>query len=171
MSKLTTSAITCLLCIVVTLLFRVSNNVQNAQNILRELHIATQQEQEKVRVLQAEWYYLTTPERLEKLALRYTNLRPQSGAETVALNEIPFPQQVEQYIIAKSIMNDNHNDDNVTAENEYIRPSSENIIAQSQDILPDALIASIKKSARFNLYKENNPIETVSFSDIWGNGK
>lgn len=78
-----------LLAIIISLLFNMSQKVQLIENRLQHVQSETQKEQEKIRVLQAEWQYLTRPGRLEKLARTYTMLRPADGGENIAMARIP----------------------------------------------------------------------------------
>lgn len=57
-------------------LFRVSQNVQQAEDNLAHLRKAITYEERTIHVLQAEWDYLNNPERLEKLAREHLDLVP-----------------------------------------------------------------------------------------------
>lgn len=64
------------------LLLHTSQSVQVAEEKLHDLQADAQREQDAIRMLKAEWAYLNSPERLEVLAKKYTNLVP------------PDPQQI-----------------------------------------------------------------------------
>jgi cell division protein FtsL len=53
-----------------------SQNVQQAEDELGRLQSHVQQEEESMRVLNAEWAYLNNPARLESLASEYLKLKP-----------------------------------------------------------------------------------------------
>ena len=70
------SNISLILCVVIlgVLLFRTSQSVQDAENRLGYVVGEVHEEKESLRMLDIEWSYLNNPERLERLAERYTNL-------------------------------------------------------------------------------------------------
>ena len=51
------------------ILLHTSQNVQNAEEKLAALESEVAREEEKIRMLQAEWVHLNRPERLERLAV------------------------------------------------------------------------------------------------------
>lgn len=59
-----------------TALFRVSQQVQTAENEKARLAAAVSSEREAIRVLNAEWDYLNRPDRLEDLAVEHLNMQP-----------------------------------------------------------------------------------------------
>ncbi|HEY8191195.1 MAG TPA: hypothetical protein VIG74_02130 [Alphaproteobacteria bacterium] len=59
-----------------TALFRVSQQVQTAENEKSRLESAVSSEREAIRVLNAEWDYLNRPDRLEDLAVEHLNMQP-----------------------------------------------------------------------------------------------
>jgi hypothetical protein len=72
------------------LLLRTSQSVQIAEDRLVQLKTAVAEEQDSIRLLNAEWAYLNNPERLEKLASRYLDLMPpQPTAMLYEPDEIP----------------------------------------------------------------------------------
>lgn len=58
-----------------TALFRVSQQVQEAEDRAGELSRAVVSEQEAIRVLNAEWDYLNRPDRIEQLAQEHLHMR------------------------------------------------------------------------------------------------
>jgi hypothetical protein len=87
--RLTFGTSVCFLVLVVTVLFNISQHVQTIEERLDTVKTKIKKEQEKIRVLEAEWQYLIRPERLEKLALQYTLLRRSDGGQNIALNRVP----------------------------------------------------------------------------------
>ena len=71
-------------------LFWTSQNVQQAESRLNALQTEIAKEQQSIRVLRAEWDYLNTPERLEKMATHYLEMVPQE-ASSVALDAAYLP--------------------------------------------------------------------------------
>jgi cell division protein FtsL len=59
-----------------TVLLHTSQRVQNAEVKLEHLESSVSREQEKIRLLKAEWASLNRPERLEKMAREFLNLVP-----------------------------------------------------------------------------------------------
>lgn len=77
------------------LLFRTSQSVQGAEDRLAELNLSIRQEQESIRVLDAEWDYLNRPQRLEELADKYLKVAPpQSGQIIENVRAVPEPVEV-----------------------------------------------------------------------------
>ena len=82
------------------MLLNTSQNVQHAEERLQELELAKYREQEKIRMLKAEWESLNRPERLEKLAHEFLDLVPptpeQMATDREALPE-PIQEEVEEF--------------------------------------------------------------------------
>lgn len=76
-----------------SLLFWVSQQVQQVEREQRQLQAALSQEEESIRVLKAEWDYLNRPERLEELAQKYLNMTPVSADSLIqSISAIPEPE-------------------------------------------------------------------------------
>ena len=74
------------------LLFRTSQSVQVAEDKLAGLNMSVRQEQESIRVLDAEWDYLNRPQRLEALAKKYLSVSsPESNQFVEDAAAIPEP--------------------------------------------------------------------------------
>lgn len=65
-------------------LMRVSHGVQHAKKEIIKLDRSISQEEEAIRLLEAEWAYLNDPERLEKLAAGYLGLQPAAPEQLVS---------------------------------------------------------------------------------------
>lgn len=74
-------------------LFWVSQQVQQAERDQRRLAQIAIQEQEAIRVLNAEWDYLNRPDRLEQLAEQYLKMAP-AQAEDLVQNVSAIPEPV-----------------------------------------------------------------------------
>ncbi|MCB9982494.1 MAG: hypothetical protein H6861_02295 [Rhodospirillales bacterium] len=85
-------------------LLHTSQNVQHAEERLEALERSAQREEEKIRMLKAEWEALNRPERLERLADEFLDLVPptpdqmagddMSLPEAMPIAEIPAPEDV-----------------------------------------------------------------------------
>lgn len=89
------------------LLLQTSQQVQQAEDELRKLERAAENEREAIRVLHAEWAYLNRPERLEYLATKYLELAPPGPDQTLPSSAFlpdPFvpviPAQKPGYLLA-----------------------------------------------------------------------
>lgn len=72
------------------ILLRTSQNVQQAEERVAELTASIAQEEDSIRVLNAEWAYLNNPERLERLNKEYLGLMPPQPATIVTnMDEVP----------------------------------------------------------------------------------
>lgn len=76
-------------------LFWVSQQVQQTEREQRKLQRVVTQEQEAIRVLNAEWDYLNRPDRLEKLANEQLQMEPAKADDLLQnVNAIPEPVTV-----------------------------------------------------------------------------
>ncbi len=69
-------------------LFHTSQKVHDGREQLSALSREAAQEEESIRVLQAEWSYLNQPKRLESLAKEHLNLVPMKGARFASIDDI-----------------------------------------------------------------------------------
>lgn len=65
------------------MLFQTSQDVQQAEQKLRNLNAQVSKEREAMRVLEAEWDYLNRPDRLEELARQHLKMSPVDPAVLV----------------------------------------------------------------------------------------
>lgn len=75
-------------------LFWVSQQVQQAEREQRKLQQVAVQEQEAIRVLNAEWDYLNRPDRLEQLAEVYLKMEP-AKADDLLQNVSAIPEPIK----------------------------------------------------------------------------
>lgn len=79
----------CLVILVGWAMFQVKYEVMQQEQTLAGLNKRIGDEREQVRVLEAEWSYLTRPARLEQLANRFLTLAPVGAAQIVEPRAIP----------------------------------------------------------------------------------
>lgn len=87
-------------------LYHTSQRVHDGRELLDALNRETAQEEESIRVLQAEWSYLNQPQRLETLAREHLKLVPMKGdrfaaIDDIALRAVPAADKDEQPAPAK----------------------------------------------------------------------
>ena len=77
------------------MLFNVSQQVQEAQRQLAAINNKITYEQEKIKVLEAEWAYLNRPDRLEYLASHYLDMHTMQAQKVWhSLSQLPEEQIV-----------------------------------------------------------------------------
>lgn len=84
------------------LLYWTSQSVQQAEDVLNEKRQAMASEEESLKVLGAEWDYLTRPQRLELLARQRLNMVPADDGETM----VSDPEELPDVPPAESILID-----------------------------------------------------------------
>lgn len=126
-------------------LFNVSQNVRDYESTLKNLNKKITHEQDTINTLQAEWYFLNQPARLEKLAKKHTDLAPMGGQDLMAISAVPLieesPQEADGNI-------------EVTKEN------------TSKRINP--YISKTKVKSRRSKTTSTLPVHQISLRDIWG---
>lgn len=78
-------------CILGILVFWIKEKVRLLERESRKIEQAIEEDKEYIQVLKAEWSHLNTPDRLEKLSLKYLDIRPSlaSSRHSVVKNQ-PF---------------------------------------------------------------------------------
>ena len=77
------------------LLLRTSQSVQIAEEKLALLQTSVQQERDSIHLLNAEWAYLNSPERLERLNKEYLALMPPQPASITTESDV-IPAKIEE---------------------------------------------------------------------------
>ena len=70
-------------------MFQVKYEVMQQEETLGRLNKEIADTRERIRVIDAEWSYLTRPDRLKRLAARYLNLAPIGAAQIGDLASVP----------------------------------------------------------------------------------
>ena len=73
-------------------LYDVKYRAQNEEQRISLLERKIAEEQDTMRVLEAEWSYLNAPERLERLTARYLDLAPVRADQVVSFEDLPSRQ-------------------------------------------------------------------------------
>jgi cell division protein FtsL len=96
MIRITTLLWIALLVVAGGTVMHVSYQVRRVERHLSELTRDTRQEQDKLRILGAEWDTLNDPQRIDGLAKRYLTLEATPIARVVALDAIPLKLSDDQ---------------------------------------------------------------------------
>ena len=96
MIRITTLLWVALLVIAGGTVMHVSYQVRHVEQRLSELNRDTRLEQDKLRILSAEWDTLNDPQRIDELAKRHLTLESTPIARVVALDAIPLKLSDEQ---------------------------------------------------------------------------
>ncbi len=82
-------------------MFQVKFEVMQQEETLASLNKAIADTREQIRMADAEWSYLTRPDRLKRLAARYLNLVPIDAAQIAELNAVPERADAPAPLVAK----------------------------------------------------------------------
>ncbi len=77
------------------MLYAVKHKALEADRDLHAVRQSMRMESESIRVLEAEWQYLTRPERIQDLASRYLKSAPPASGRVIQVNGLPMPDPVE----------------------------------------------------------------------------
>lgn len=80
-------------CIVVAVgyaMFQVKYEVMQQEQTLAGINKQIADDRDQIRVLDAEWSYLTRPSRIEQLASRFLHLSGMNAAQIVAIGDLPL---------------------------------------------------------------------------------
>jgi len=80
-------AVFALLVLIGAVLMHISHRVQTAERKIARVDQKIAQEQENIRVLKAEWAYLNSPQRLERLATEGLDLKAPKSAALISNDE------------------------------------------------------------------------------------
>lgn len=70
-------------------MFQVKYEVMQQEDTLARLNREIAETREQTRVIDAEWSYLTRPDRIKRLTARYLNLSPIAAAQIMELSAVP----------------------------------------------------------------------------------
>lgn len=87
--------------------YTVANQYQIIEKQVKRFEAQSGQERENIRVLQAEWAFLTNPTRLEKIAAEHFQLQPVDGTQMVALNTMPLREMLDAQMVETNIADNN----------------------------------------------------------------
>lgn len=90
MIRITTLLWAVLLVVAGGTVMHVSNQVHRVQQHLSELARATHEQQDAIRILDAEWDTLNDPHRIDELSKRYLALQPTPIQRVVTLDAVPL---------------------------------------------------------------------------------
>jgi len=96
MIRITTLLWVALLVIAGGTVMHVSYQVRHVEQRLSELNRDTRLEQDKLRILGAEWDTLNDPQRIDELSKRHLSLEPTPIARVVALDAVPMKLSDDQ---------------------------------------------------------------------------
>ena len=96
MIRITTLLWVALLVIAGGTVMHVSYQVRQVERHLSQLNHDTRQEQDKLRILSAEWDTLNDPHRIDELSKRHLSLEPTPIARVVSLDQIPMKLSDDQ---------------------------------------------------------------------------
>ncbi len=75
--------------------YSVANKYQIVEKKVNRFEYQSEQERENIRVLQAEWAFLTNPVRMEKIAREHFQLQAVDGTQLVMASAIPMRETMD----------------------------------------------------------------------------
>ncbi len=90
--------------VLAVVLYTVKYDAQVEIRRIKTLKVEIRQEVETIAILRAEWSHLNQPERLKRLAERYTKLMPLNASQIVTVNNLPARRRdVEDFVQDKRL--------------------------------------------------------------------
>lgn len=80
--------------VLAVVLYTVKYDAQDEVKRIKKLKVEVRQEVETISILRAEWSHLNQPDRLKRLAERYTKLVPLSASQIVTVNNLPDRRRI-----------------------------------------------------------------------------
>ena len=74
----------------VVVLYHIKYDAQESIRHIDKLKAELRHERDTINILRAEWSHLNQPQRLQKLARRYTKLQPLTSKQIVTFNDLPL---------------------------------------------------------------------------------
>lgn len=129
--------------------YRVANQYQLVERKVNTLDRQSEQENENIRVLQAEWAFLTNPVRMEKIARDYFQLTAVDGSQMVAINSVPLRETMDANDPQKNIADDKVETlpENITVAQTPAAPVAQPVAAALPPAMPLPTLAPIAISA------------------------
>lgn len=130
--------------------FMVTYSVQGLEEDLGRVQRQTAVEQQEMRVLDAEWTYLTQPGRLEELNQRFLSLAPLSPAQlSQALGDLPRRPSETPAEMAAAALSANGGEPHVSAGGDAARPTvPQRASAPPENALPMVKPTLVMSTAR-----------------------
>jgi cell division protein FtsL len=145
MKRIAISFSTVALALVGVGLFHVAQNVRDYESQLKMLNNKIASEQETTHTLEAEWFYLNQPDRLERLAKIHTDLKIINEKNLISLSVVPLlPILTEEEVQEITTL-----EENSKSHNEYVSKTN-------------------KKTSFNNASEITIPVHQISLRDIWG---
>lgn len=133
-------------------LLHTSQNVQHAQERLEALEQSVQREEEKIRMLKAEWETLNRPERLERLANEFLDLVPPSPDQMTS-EEVHLPESVPSEFVLPEV--------------ESFPPVLQPVTFQSAGQEKESAPIPVQKPQRADpSMRHNKPVKEKAFGDL-----
>ena len=76
-------------------LYNLKYRIEDQQETRQSLRQEITNEEDAVRILRAEWSYLTQPERLQSLMARHLELDPLKASQIATFDDLPMPPRDE----------------------------------------------------------------------------
>ena len=87
-----------LLIVVGFAVYSVADEYQGIEKKISQLKRKSEQEREAIRVMRAEWAFLTNPSRMEKIAQQYFKLQPLTEKQIVLASGIPLRSVLDEHL-------------------------------------------------------------------------
>lgn len=95
-----------LLIIVGFAVYSVADEYQGIEKKINRIEKKSEMEREAIRVMRAEWAFLTNPTRMEKIAQQYFHLQPLTEKQMVIASTIPMRAMLDEHLNTQDASDD-----------------------------------------------------------------